>query len=308
MLTLLNFWKMCFLEPKFFMKTIVISNADDELTMLYRMKKVRTNPQRFESMKQLFINEYGTVPMSAYGPLRVINRMGDIIAKGKQTLKVISVLIMDHHLQEHETMTAIERLGVENVFVGTKLMVDSIVGVSHSGTTISCICAFPVRENVLDLEPPFLIVDGVNTSENIGAMMRTAAAMGVTSILCSEESLKCVNSRCARASMGCCFYHRLATPEPGESLAQAIHRLRVGLGITIYAAETEEAGGTEIISPHHDKRWGLVVGNERDGIASQIMEEADKKVFIPQAIDSIDSLNVAHAAAICMFELTKLSN
>ncbi len=60
-----------------------------------------------------------------------------------------------------------------------------------------------------------------------------------------------------------------------------------------------------MIGPHAGRNWALVVGNEREGISQQILQLADKLVFIPQAESSMDSINVGHATAICLFELAK---
>lgn len=278
-------------------------SATDPRAALYRMKKVRDHAV-FERHRRLFRMRHKAEPMNAHGGLRVIGRLAHVRAVEGRHIHVDSLLVHDGELENPAVMDTICQLNLpaEALLVSSKDLILETVGVEHSGPSLQVICAFPTREELDHLEPPFLILDGLGSPENLGAIIRTAAAMNVRSVVSSKGSFKNVNSRCARVSMGSCFFMRFATPDEGHSLADLVRRLRSRCHI--YAAETVEAGATKAIHSHPDPNWALVIGNEDTGISDDVLSEADDIVYIPQSL-CVDSLNVGHAAAVCLYELCR---
>ena len=71
-------------------------------------------------------------------------------------------------------------------------------------------------------------------------------------------------------------------------------------GVTVYGAELDETA-VPVNAHGANPRWALVLGNEDEGVSPAVRRCCDQLVMIEQA--SGDSLNVGHAAAICLFEL-----
>jgi len=86
-----------------------------------------------------------------------------------------------------------------------------------------------------------------------------------------------------------------------DDLPAALQELR-SAGVQVYAAEQFFPVP---VAPHCDARWALVVGHEDRGVSAEVIAASDVCVQIPQKEG--ESLNVAHAAAICMYELARHS-
>eukprot|EP00439_Symbiodinium_sp_Y106_P044721 s2492_g5.t1 len=84
-----------------------------------------------------------------------------------------------------------------------------------------------------------------------------------------------------------------------EPLADGLRHLRAQ-GVRIYAAEDHFA---QPVVPHGDSHWALIVGHEDDGVSQECVELSDARICVPQSQG--ESLNVAHAAAICLYELSR---
>ena len=135
--------------------------------------------------------------------------------------------------------------------------------------------------------------DGVQDSGNLGTILRTAAAAGVGDVLLAAGCAQAWSPRVLRAGMGAHFALRIhercdvaavLADFPGPVVATAL-----GAGsVDLYAAEL---GGAVA--------W--LFGAEGRGLSPEVLALADTRVSIPMAA-GVESLNVAAAAAICLFE------
>jgi tRNA G18 (ribose-2'-O)-methylase SpoU len=154
-----------------------------------------------------------------------------------------------------------------------------------------------------------VLVEGVNDHENLGALYRNAAAFGVGAVLLDPTTADPLYRRCLRVSMG----HALRVPTARVPWPEALVRLRnegsVVLALTPDpAAEDLPAVAGEIASrPPGDRprRVALVVGAEGTGLSSEALAGAGRRVRIPMA-GSVDSLNVATAAAVALYVVAPL--
>ena len=141
-----------------------------------------------------------------------------------------------------------------------------------------------------------LLLESVRDPQNVGAIVRVAAAFGVDRILMSRDCADIYNSKTLRASMGTLFAARI---DRASDMPEAVKALREG-GRRVFAAalerDSEKLGELEI------KRGDcVVVGNEGHGLSSETIKECDGTVFIPMA-DGVESLNAATAAAVLVWE------
>lgn len=143
------------------------------------------------------------------------------------------------------------------------------------------------------LRPPALVLD-LRSSQNLGQVVRSAVLLGVRSFVLSRASWGCLNGRAGCSSAGWLYAGRFHV---GEPLADAVCELRA-MGLRLYAAE--ESFGVPV-APHGGAGWALVVGNEQQGISPEVVRLCDARVCVSQRRGA--SLNVAHAASICLYEL-----
>lgn len=162
----------------------------------------------------------------------------------------------------------------------------------------SFVVAFPVSIPLVDLTPPVLVLCELKNATNIGQILRTAYHLGVTSVVVSRDSWENLGGRAARVSMGWLYHMDFHLAEP--SLIDALLALRVR-GFKIYAAENHFKTSVAPHAPFGDRRWALVVGNEDVGLNDAVSTTADMHICVPKRRG--ESLNVAHAAGICLYEL-----
>lgn len=139
------------------------------------------------------------------------------------------------------------------------------------------------------------VLHGVVEATNVGAIFRSAAALGIDAVLLTPNSCDPLNRRAIRTSMGAVFV------VPWTRLDN-LHSLK-NLGFTTAAmALSHDAVSLRHPALNEVERMAIVVGNEGDGLPKQTIADADVTITIPMC-RGVDSLNVAAAAAIAFYQL-----
>ena len=141
-----------------------------------------------------------------------------------------------------------------------------------------------------------LVLDAVQDPGNVGAIVRTAAALGADATVALPGTVDFWNAKVVRASMGASFHHPLIQVSADEFLAFVEAEK-----IELWGAE---ATGEPVDSVEHSARIAVAVGNEGAGLSSSIREHATRMVSLPIS-GSVESLNVSVAAGILLYELGK---
>lgn len=155
-------------------------------------------------------------------------------------------------------------------------------------------------QDILQFEKPdpfFVILDSIQDSHNLGAIVRTAEVLGVDAVVLSDRDQVDVNSQVARSSVGAVNYIPIAKPESLLEFLRELKSRNVHL-LGTHRIRGENLPGVAI------PIGGLacVIGSESWGISEDVMEFCDSLVRIPQA-GKIESLNAAVAAGIVMYEV-----
>ena len=143
-----------------------------------------------------------------------------------------------------------------------------------------------------------VLLESVRDPSNLGAIIRSAAAMGIDRLILSADCADVYNAKTLRASMGAVFNRRIDTV---EDMPAVIAQLRES-GRRVFAAaldgEAKTLGRFEV-------REGdcVVIGNEGHGLSAQTIEACDMRVFIPMS-GYVESFNAAVAASILMWEFS----
>jgi TrmH family RNA methyltransferase len=140
-----------------------------------------------------------------------------------------------------------------------------------------------------------LLVDDVQDPGNIGSMLRSAAAAGVAQVLLSRHCAFAWSPKVLRAGQGAHFC--VAIHEDVDLPAWAAE-YRAGGGEVV---ATVAAGGTSLFAAPLHGRIALAIGNEGAGLSPALVAQATRRVTIPMP-GRVESLNVAAAAAVCLFE------
>lgn len=141
-----------------------------------------------------------------------------------------------------------------------------------------------------------VVINGVVDTTNIGAIFRSAAALGIDAVLLTRNSCDPLNRRAVRVSMGSVFL------VPWTWLDGPLASLN-DLGFrTAAMALTDDSVSIDAPQLASEPRLAIVMGTEGDGLPHDVIADADYVVRIPMA-HGVDSLNVAAASAVAFWEL-----
>lgn len=171
---------------------------------------------------------------------------------------------------------------------------------SYRQVSEGVIAVFPQLDTTLEqldlAHPPLvLIAENVEKPGNLGAMLRTVGAVGADALITVGESIDAHNPNVVRASTGALFTVPLATSNWDDLTAWLGEAGLEMIAATLSATDT--VWETDLTGP-----VALTVGAEDVGLSDQALSLADRITLIPQATDTVDSLNVSVAAAILLFE------
>ena len=150
-----------------------------------------------------------------------------------------------------------------------------------------------------------VVLHGVCDTTNVGAIFRSAAALGIDAVLMTRDSCDPLNRRAVRVSMGSVFLVPWTWLDAEDGTAVGtIHKLQE-MGFTT-AAMALRKDDISIDDPKlkQTKRLALIMGTEGDGLPDAVIDAADLVVKIPMH-NGVDSLNVGNAAAIAFWEIKK---
>ena len=209
----------------------------------------------------------------------------------------LAILCERKHI-EGDAASLIERCGDIPIYTGERELLASLTGYT---LTRGVLCAMrrPVPKTVEEVcqdAKRIAVIDGVVDTTNIGAIFRSAAALGIDAVLLTPSSCDPLNRRAVRVSMGSVFLL------PWTWLEAPISSLRT-LGFrTAAMALSDNSVPIDHPSLKDDPRLAIVLGTEGDGLSHQVIQETDYVVRIPMWHE-VDSLNVAAASAVAFWEL-----
>lgn len=142
-----------------------------------------------------------------------------------------------------------------------------------------------------------VVIDGVVDTTNIGAIFRSAAALGIDAVLLTPNSCDPLNRRSIRVSMGSVFLVPWTWLDSYDEL-RALGFETAAMALTDDSISIDDP--LLITIP----RLAIIMGTEGDGLPAETIAAADHVVRIPMS-HNVDSLNVAAAAAVAFWELRK---
>ncbi|MEZ3589459.1 MAG: RNA methyltransferase [Muribaculaceae bacterium] len=192
----------------------------------------------------------------------------------------------------------ISRCGDIPVYTGDRPLLASLTGYT---LTRGVLCAMrrPTPPSIGDIchdARRIVVIDGVVDTTNIGAIFRSAAALGIDAVLLTPTSCDPLNRRAVRVSMGSVFLVPWTWIDTPLTALSALGFRTVAMALTDRSIPLDDP------RLKADPRLAIIMGTEGDGLAQETIERADYTVRIPMS-HSVDSLNVAAAAAVAFWEL-----
>ncbi len=216
-------------------------------------------------------------------------------------LEPVSLLMERKHI-EGDGAEIIARCGDIPLYTGSREVLEALTGYA---LTRGVLCAMrrPAPRSVEEVcsgASRVAVLEGVVDSTNIGAIFRSAAALGMDAVLVTPTCCDPLNRRAVRVSMGTVFQvpwtYTEGWPSPG------IDRIR-GLGFrTAALALTDESVSIDDRALCSEEKLALILGAEGDGLAARTVAECDYTARIPMQ-HGVDSLNVAAAGAVAFWQL-----
>lgn len=184
------------------------------------------------------------------------------------------------------------------VYTGSRDLLASLTGYTLTRGVLCAMCrpTEPSVSDVLKGARRVVVIDGVTDTTNIGAIFRSAAALGIDAVLLTRTACDPLNRRAVRVSMGSVFLVPWAWVDDIDAQLHAEGFTTAAMALT----ENSIALDNNLLKA--TEKLALIMGTEGDGLSREVITAADYVVRIPMS-HGVDSLNVAAAAAVAFWEL-----
>ncbi|WP_137121607.1 TrmH family RNA methyltransferase [Segeticoccus rhizosphaerae] len=193
-----------------------------------------------------------------------------------------------------------ERDGIP-VYVGERDVIEAMTGFHlHRGALASM--QRPQPRNPVELlrdARRVMVLEDIVDHTNVGAVFRSAAALGVDAVLVTPRCADPLYRRSVRVSMGTVFQVPWTRIDPWPA---GVNLLRDNGFVVAALALADDAVSLDDLAADPPDRLALVLGTEGDGLSARTLDSADVVVEIPMS-GGVDSLNVAAASAVAMWAL-----
>lgn len=241
--------------------------------------------------------------MFSKSQLKLINSLGQKKFRQKHQLFVVEgkkaiAELLQSALELHSLFTTTDIFDAESekIFLVSEKELNKL---SRLTTPQTAVAVFRIPEaQPLETDHLILALDNVQDPGNLGTIIRMCDWFGIRHLVCSEGTVDCFNPKVVQATMGSIArvnirYSSLSEFFRGE-----------GKGLPVYGAFLE---GENIYKQHLKPEGILVMGNEANGISSEVKSFVTRKLVIPQfgRSQEAESLNVATATAIFLSEFKR---
>lgn len=260
---------------------------------------------RIETLNTPGVEVFGTLT-EAQLRNRLEPEKGIFIAESPKVIRValdagytpLALLCEERHI-EGDAADIVARIADDvPIYTGNRDLLAALTGYQ---LTRGVLCAMrrpmpkPLADVIADAKR-IVVIDGVVDSTNIGAIFRSAAALGMDAVLLTPESCDPLNRRAVRVSMGSVFL------VPWTWIEGDLTQLHASGFKTAAMALTDQSIPLDHPSLKDESRLALIMGTEGDGLSHETIRKADYTVRIPMK-HGVDSLNVAAASAVAFWEL-----
>ena len=208
----------------------------------------------------------------------------------------------------------LEHVPCRGAFVSKQVM-DAIAD-TESPQGIAALVSRPVYELndvIAEGSDMIVIADQLQDPGNLGSIIRTAEAAGASGVITTHYTVDPFNHKALRASMGSALRLPLAVYARREDVIALCRERKIKIVASRPASQRpagviEDAAAVEVLKPYVNVDltvpFALILGREASGVSEDAAAQADEFLHIPMA-DHLESLNVAAAAAIILYEAAR---
>ncbi|MBE5959723.1 MAG: RNA methyltransferase [Lachnospiraceae bacterium] len=218
----------------------------------------------------------------------------------------ISLLLEKKHI-DGEAKCIVERVGDIPIFTAEFDVLTQLTGFK---LTRGVLCAMrrktlPTVEEICKNARRIAILEKVMNPTNLGAIIRSAAALNIDAIVLSPECTNPLYRRAIRVSMGCVFQIPWTIIEDSDDWENTYLDNIKSLGFkTVAMALRKDTVDIDDMGLKEEEKLAIILGTEGEGLLDRTIDNCDYTVKIPMS-HGVDSLNVAAASAIAFWELSK---
>jgi tRNA G18 (ribose-2'-O)-methylase SpoU len=208
-------------------------------------------------------------------------------ASNKKFLKILSTL---EFAQKHSLIG-------DNIFVASKVVLEKIAGFKIHFEVIF-LAEKPIDSELSALDDRIILLNGLSSPENVGSIVRSAAAFNINSIITDEKCCSPFLRRCIRVSMGNIFSMKSFH---SSNVRNDLKKLQT-LGYVVIST-ANISGSIDLATYKFPKKCVLIIGSEGHGVDQDILDSSD--VILKIKIDEqVAHLNASNAAAIFLSHMS----
>ena len=155
------------------------------------------------------------------------------------------------------------------------------------------------KEENSELGNKLLLLDRVQDPGNLGNIIRSSKAFGVDTVVLGNGCVDLYNEKVSRSTQGIGFHMNIVN----RDLKELIPNLKEE-EIPVYGTKVEYGTDIRTLKRRDKEKYALIMGNEGRGVDSDILDMCDKFIYI-ELNHEVESLNVAIAASILLYELSR---
>jgi len=155
------------------------------------------------------------------------------------------------------------------------------------------------KEESSELGNKLLLLDRVQDPGNLGTIIRSSKAFGIDTIVLGEGCCDLYNDKVIRSTQGIGFHINIIS----KNLIEVINELKER-DIPVLGTRVEFGEDIRTLTNRDKEKYALIMGNEGRGVDRDILDMCDKYIYI-ELDNKVESLNVAIAASILLYELNR---
>lgn len=224
--------------------------------------------------------------------------MRSFLATGQVPVSVVCATSALDNDEVAQLVREIQLTSAQQVIVADSLF-ESFTSI-HASVGIMILFSPPNPKEVASLTQAAVLLEDVQDPGNLGTILRTAAAVGVRDAFLSPGCASPWSPKALRAGMGAQFSVLI---HEQIDLAQRMDESTVPTLVTTLSTKSQSLFEVDLKRP---VAW--VFGSEGQGVSQHLLDRAAAHVLIPQVDSPVESLNVAAAAAVCLYEQYRQSS
>ena len=167
----------------------------------------------------------------------------------------------------------------------------------ESPSKVMALCK--MKDDIEDLGNKILMLDNIQDPGNLGTIIRSAKAFNIDTVVLSPDTVDIYNPKVVRSTQGIMFHINFVISDL-KPIIEKLHKKEV----PIYGTNVEYGIDVKSLKKNDKFKYALVMGNEGNGLSSEIAALCDKFIYIDMN-DKVESLNVAVATSIILYEMNE---